>query len=640
MMVIYPGRRLVKPVVALAQEACSLEPNRRADHYEAYKDIVDTCSDDLRPEIVRATPTEFFESLHAPRSLRSYGDSRKRESVEELVVRGYTIQDEKGDWIEAERLFRRALVIDPEYGHAWAHLGQVLCSKAKKYDEATEALEKAVRLSPNDWWAWFQLGSVRELQDKKHEAETAFKKVIELNPAELLGWIRYGGLLHDLGRYTESEEIYKSALNAVKGEKVSIAWANLGELYHYHLSRPHEAEEAYKKSLLFGKSEKDWVRFSLGILLSEHLGRDSEAVEYFHQAEARFRERVKSDPVDSQAWRLLGALMARDKARNRQAIEALRKALELDPTNARSRRLLFDLLLEAADFEGAERACRDEIRLKPSHLAWAQLGLLMESSGRFCEAEESYSKALEFDESVDSTWVHLGRLQFEDLKKTDAARVSLEKAVEIGGWKSAAWPYLLEVRLVQGEDIGSIVSQANRFAEEQREHPEHINRLAWRIHKSGREDILPAAEALARKALDRKKTGNWAAVHTLAVVLGRERKWHEAISTAVCLFDAATESEPAVRACIEFAISAASEGYASDVLKILGESKGKAALEPLEVGLRKFLKESPLTAQEISEVANDVADRIREGQSKVQPTATNAEKEEKAGTWTDRSVKS
>jgi hypothetical protein len=52
-------------------------------------------------------------------------------------------------------------------------------------------------------------------------------------------------------------------------------------------------------------------------------------------------------------------------------------------------------------------------------------------------------------------------------------------------------------------------------------------------------------------------------------------------------------------------------------LRILNESKGKTALEPLEVGLRKFLKESPLTAQEISEVANDVAERIRQQQAKT-----------------------
>ena len=115
------------------------------------------------------------------------------------------------------------------------------------------------------------------------------------------------------------------------------------------------------------------------------------------------------------------------------------------------------------------------------------------------------------------------------------------------------------------------------------------------------------------------------AVHTLAIIMTRQGICPEALDIAPSLFDAAAESETAMRACIECAISAASTGYASDVLRILRESKGKTALEPLEVGLRKFLKESPLTAQEISEVANDVAERIRQAQAKTDPSSNRAE---------------
>ena len=137
------------------------------------------------------------------------------------------------------------------------------------------------------------------------------------------------------------------------------------------------------------------------------------------------------------------------------------------------------------------------------------------------------------------------------------------------------------------------------------------------VRESGRDDILAEAEQLARKAVSEMKNETWLAVHTLAVILERQSKWQEALKIAPPFFDAAAESDTAILGCIEFAIPAASAGYASEVLRILNESKGKTALEPLEVGLRKFLKESPLTAQEISEVASDVAERILKKQAKA-----------------------
>ena len=631
MMIVYPGRALVKSVAALAREACTLEPSRRADHYVAYEDIVHTCSEELRPEIVEATPSEFFDSPDAPLALRAYGGLKKRESAHELVLRGHTLQHKKGNWMEAEDLYRRATVIDPEHGHAWAHLGQVLYAKAKKYGEAVEALEKAVRLSPRDEWAWYHLGRVRLLLSQAELAEKAFRRETELNPSDVRGWEGLADALHDLGQYEEAEQACKRAIGESKGSEAAQGWADLGELYHYHLSRHEEAEDAYMKSLALLESGNGWVFFNLGNLLQDHLARETEAQERFLQAEHWFRKQLEKNPRDGAAWRYLGEILARNEATQPEAVEDFQKAIEINPADMFSRHSLFDLLPKLGRVEEAEQVCRDEIQIKPSYLAFGQLGLLMEFTGRFEEAEQAYVKALEFNQKWAWAWFRLGRLQLKALKKSEEARVALQKATEIEGRKSKAWPAFLQVRLTLGEDLGSITEEEERFLQEQGQDPDVLNDLAWKFCASGREDILAEAEKLARKAVEGKKTNNWMAVHTLSVILGRQGRWREALEIAPSFFDAAAESDMAIRGCIEFAVPAASAGCASDVLRILSESKGKTALEPLEVGLRKFLKESPLTAQEISEVANDVAERIRQKQAKTEARSDKENMPKSAG---------
>jgi hypothetical protein len=72
-------------------------------------------------------------------------------------------------------------------------------------------------------------------------------------------------------------------------------------------------------------------------------------------------------------------------------------------------------------------------------------------------------------------------------------------------------------------------------------------------------------------------------------------------------------SESAKRdAATQFLIQCAAACFAKDVLGFLAASAAVTVLEPLVVGLRIYLGESPHVAKEILEIGNDVAVRIRE----------------------------
>jgi GT2 family glycosyltransferase len=63
-----------------------------------------------------------------------------------LVVLG-TLGARQGNWGEAERLFRQAILLDPSLGNGWMALGMLLWGQGK-HDEAFVALKRAVTVDP------------------------------------------------------------------------------------------------------------------------------------------------------------------------------------------------------------------------------------------------------------------------------------------------------------------------------------------------------------------------------------------------------------------------------------------------------------------------------------------------------------
>ena len=98
----------------------------------------------------------------------------------------------------------------------------------------------------------------------------------------------------------------------------------------------------------------------------------------------------------------------------------------------------------------------------------------------------------------------------------------------------------------------------------------------------------------------------------LALVCAARGNWAEAFEACRPVLDAAADFKPAQENATDFLIQAAAAGYAQEAIETLTASKGAGALEPLIVGLRIYLGETPQVAKEIVEIGQDVAERIRE----------------------------
>jgi tetratricopeptide (TPR) repeat protein len=124
---------------------------------------------------------------------------------------------------------------------------------------------------------------------------------------------------------------------------------------------------------------------------------------------------------------------------------------------------------------------------------------------------------------------------------------------------------------------------------------------------------LKEAEQLIRRSLQIVPT-NWRANGVLAMLFESQQKWTELLNVLPTLLTALEKEEAASEPIIDLLLQIAATGHAAKVLQIVSASVVASDLEPLIVGLQIFLGEQPLVAQEILEVGQDVAQRIREQQ--------------------------
>lgn len=138
------------------------------------------------------------------------------------------------------------------------------------------------------------------------------------------------------------------------------------------------------------------------------------------QAAARSREGA----ADGRAYFRLAHIAHREN-RVPDAIEALRKATELDPQNAEYRYNLGRSYKAVESSELAEQAYREALRLRPDYTdAWISLGILLRGCGRAVEAEQCQIEALRIDPNNLLARLNLGNALLSQNKLAEAGDVA------------------------------------------------------------------------------------------------------------------------------------------------------------------------------------------------------------------------
>ncbi len=126
---------------------------------------------------------------------------------------------------EAVQMFRRCSYLEPKRGDVFRDLG-VACYHAGNWEEAEQALQKAMELQPQDYESSFYLGMifVRD-QTRSRSAEECFKKAVRLKPDFSDGYRELGNLYVGQGDYKSAIRAFRDVLRLDENQTP----------VHYHL---------------------------------------------------------------------------------------------------------------------------------------------------------------------------------------------------------------------------------------------------------------------------------------------------------------------------------------------------------------------------------------------------------------------
>lgn len=299
-----------------------------------------------------------------------------------------------------------------------------------------------------------------------------------------------------------------------------------------------------------------------------------------------------------------------------QAENAYRKALEFSPEDHEIWRDLGLLLDQLNRYSDAEISYKKALDLKPDDgRTLCNLGMLHIHQNRLVEAEIAFGRIVEIDPQASQIWFILGMLWSEDAHKISRAESAFRKALEIDPKDSASLEYLGLLlakdskRLEEAEHCLNAAIELDSTAE-------NLEAIAHEIVKKTITPLLPRALSWAQKA-QQADPKSVSIQFTLAFALLKLNRKEESLSATRGFIQSIDFVKENLSDVIEFFIELAANGYASETLQIIDASPSQTHLEPLIIGLRKFLKMDVKAPLEIGEVSDDVVKRIQERQSQT-----------------------
>lgn len=216
-------------------------------------------------------------------------------------------------------------------------------------DDATDQLQRATELAPEQADAWHYLGEALATEGRMDEAGDAFRRAVELNPADQVALSHLGHTSAATGREEEAVGYLSQAAQSMRG--ASTAAISLVDMYrtlgHY--------EEALTQAQRIAEAEPEDLMAALDVAeLSLEVGQLDEAVAAFQ------RLRELDDVPGHEAYPLHG--MIKTELQREDWQRALQLAGEAPVSDPQGRTLNLIAFLQEQLGEPAERApTREEI---------------------------------------------------------------------------------------------------------------------------------------------------------------------------------------------------------------------------------------------------------------------------------------
>jgi tetratricopeptide (TPR) repeat protein len=197
-------------------------------------------------------------------------------------------------WDVAATQLEHCLELNPNFDQAMTALAHALVMLGNA-TEGRRSIENALKQNPQNYRAWYELGSI-ELKTDKQAALAAYQKAVAIQP-------NFALLRRDLGMLQFEQKSYAdAAANLAKAVGLGIQEATVLNFLGISYSRskqPQQAIESYKRALQLDPNLAE-AHLNLGFAYQK-LGRQRAAYEQYSEA-CRLKEKFceyMSDPKRS-----------------------------------------------------------------------------------------------------------------------------------------------------------------------------------------------------------------------------------------------------------------------------------------------------------------------------------------------------
>jgi Flp pilus assembly protein TadD len=200
------------------------------------------------------------------------------------------------EYDRAERAFKAAIKLRPNYAEALGNLGSLLCDLGKN-TEAEIVLGRALKLNPNIVEANNSMGYALSQIGRSQDAIAYLDTALELNPNYINAYNSKGLALSGMGDFEKAIDVFEAGLK-INPSSTDIL-TNLGYTYSQAL-REKDAIATLQKAIQLLPADDAEVLTRLSVIQSQ--------VGDMQNAKKNIQAAIKSDPDKAEAHRILSTL--------------------------------------------------------------------------------------------------------------------------------------------------------------------------------------------------------------------------------------------------------------------------------------------------------------------------------------------
>jgi superkiller protein 3 len=306
---------------------------------------------------------------------------------------------------EARAEYERAVTLDPKTAEAWLNLGLLVMDSDPT--GAVKALKKAVELLPAQSRPRFLLGIAQERAGDLKGATESLEGATHLDPNDLETRARLANIYLQQKQYKEAENESRAALNIDPKQPAALQ----GLAQSLDAQNKPGAEDAYRTYLEVQPQDEAARERLIHILLDKKLY--NEALAELDRFEASQRPNVSRLKMRADIQIAEGQLDA--------AIATLRRAIAENPKDSALLAGLGRMYLQKHDFTNAENELKAAIQLESTNLAyWKDLSSAYYLQGN-CPAALATLEVIAKHETPGAAVWFIRALCYDKLGQTDLA---------------------------------------------------------------------------------------------------------------------------------------------------------------------------------------------------------------------------